>query len=68
MLELVIAACLIDAPSQCRDVYLNFEADNATPMQCAFYGQIEMAKWLGEHPRYRITKWRCGPAGQTAKL
>lgn len=25
MIELVVAVCLIDQPSQCKDVYLNFE-------------------------------------------
>ncbi len=67
MLELVVAVCLIGQPSQCKDVVLNFEADNATPMQCALYGQAEMAKWLAEHPNYRIMKWRCGAAGAFAK-
>ena len=67
MLELVVAVCLIKQPSQCKDVVLNFEADNATPMQCALYGQAEMAKWLPGRPRYRIMKRRCGVAGAFSK-
>jgi hypothetical protein len=27
-----------------------------------------MAKWIGEHPNWVIQKWRCGIAGQFAKL
>jgi len=68
MIELVVAVCLIDQPSQCKDVYLNFEADHVTPQQCMMYGQVEMAKWVGEHPNYVIKKWRFGIAGQMAKI
>lgn len=68
MIELIVAVCMIDQPSQCRDVYLNFEGDALTPQQCMMNGQQEMAKWLDDHPNYVIKKWRCGIAGQTAKL
>ncbi len=68
MIELVFAACLIDRPAQCKDVYLNFEGAGATPQQCMMSGQMEMARWVGEHPNWRIKKWRCGAAGQTAKI
>lgn len=68
MIELVFAVCMIDQPSQCKDVYLNFAANSVTPQQCMMNGQIEMAKWLGEHPNWRIAKWRCGVAGQVAKI
>lgn len=68
MIELVVAVCMIDHPSECKDVNLNFEADNVTPMQCMMNGQVEMAKWIGEHPNWVIKKWRCGVAGQMAKI
>lgn len=68
MIELVVAVCMIDQPSQCKDVYLNFEAASATPQQCMMDGQMEMAKWVEEHPNYRIMKWRCGVAGAMAKI
>ena len=79
MIELVVAVCLIDQPSQCKDVYLNFESPgmsegtmsqgaSVTPQQCMMNGQMEMAKWIGEHPNWQIKKWRCGIAGQMAKI
>jgi len=80
MIELVVAVCLIDQPSQCKDVYLNFEGPgiseganisqgaSVTPQQCMMNGQMEMAKWIGEHPNWQIKKWRCGIAGQMAKI
>lgn len=68
MLELMMTVCLLANANECRDVRLNFDADNATPMQCMSYGQIEMAKWIEEHPAFRIKQWRCGQARQTAKI
>lgn len=68
VLELLMKVCLLSEPTSCHDVTLVFEADNATPMQCAFVGQVEMAKWAVEHPGYTIRKWRCAPAGQVAKI
>jgi hypothetical protein len=68
MIEVVAAVCLLDTPSRCKDVTLNFEGDGVTPQQCMMMGQIEMAKWIGEHPQWVIRKWRCGIAGQVAKL
>jgi hypothetical protein len=49
-------------------VTLNFEGESVNAQQCMMNGQIEMAKWVGEHPNWVIRKWRCGIAGQFAKL
>lgn len=68
MIELAMLVCLADQPSQCKDVLLNFEGDSVTPQQCMMSGQMEMAKWIGEHPNWQIKKWRCGIAGQIAKI
>lgn len=68
MIELVVAVCMIDRPSRCKDVTLNFEGDSVTPQQCMMNGQMEMAKWAGDNPNWVIKKWRCGVAGQFAKL
>ena len=68
MIELVFAVCMIDQPSRCKDVHLNFEAENVTPRSCMMNGQFAMAEWVGEHPNWTISKWSCGIAGQVAKL
>jgi hypothetical protein len=68
MIELVIAVCMIDKPSHCKDVTLNFEGESISAAQCMSNGQIEMAKWIGEHPNWVITKWHCGIACQFAKI
>lgn len=68
MIELVFAVCMIDQPSRCKDVHLNFEAGNVTPRACMTNGQFAIAEWAGEHPNWTIQKWSCGLAGQVAKL
>jgi hypothetical protein len=68
MIELVVAVCLVDEPKRCKDVTLNFEGTSVSAGECMTTGQIEMAKWIGEHPNWVIQKWRCGTAGRTADL
>ena len=68
MLEVIAMVCALDAPEKCKDVHLNFDADQMTGYQCLFYGQSELAKWTEDHPKWRIARWSCVPAGQVAKL
>lgn len=68
MIELVVAVCMIDQPTRCKDVTLNFEGETVSANECMTSGQIEMAKWAGEHPNWVIQKWHCGRAGEFAKL
>lgn len=67
MLELVAVACLISSPTQCKDVALNYSAESLTPMQCLMQAQVELAKWAGEHPNWKIERYSCRPAGLIAK-
>jgi hypothetical protein len=68
MIELLATVCLISSPSQCKDVQLSFAADGITAHQCMMSGQVELAKWVEGHPKWRIDRWTCRPAGQVAKI
>jgi hypothetical protein len=68
MIELVVAVCMVDQPTRCRDVTLNFEGESVTAQQCENNSQLAMAQWIGEHPNWVIQKWSCAVAGQVAKL
>jgi hypothetical protein len=61
MIHIFMSVCLLSSPAECREVTLNYETDAAsvTPQQCMMYGQMEMAKWIVDHPGYRIVKWKC---------
>lgn len=68
MIELVLSVCFVADPARCKDVRLTYMAEAATPQQCMFYGQSEMAKWAEGNPNWRIEKWKCGEARQMAKI
>lgn len=68
MIELVFAVCMIDQPSRCKDVHLNFDEQQVSAAQCTMNGQVAMAQWIGENPNWTIKKWHCGLAGQVAKI
>jgi hypothetical protein len=68
VIELAASICMISSPLNCRDLTLNFEADNVTPMACMMNGQIALSQWTNDHPNWRVEKFSCRPAGQVAKL
>ncbi len=68
MIELVLSVCFVADPARCKDVHLTYMEGNATPHQCVFYGQSEIAKWSEGNPNWRIEKWKCGAAKQVAKI
>ncbi len=68
MIELLASVCLITSPGHCKDVHLTYTADSVTPRQCMMFGQSELAKWNEAHPKYRVDKWRCQPAGRVANI
>ena len=60
MIGLVISACLFFDPGRCKDFTMSFLEDQpATPFQCAFYGQIEIAKWQESNPNWVVNDWKC---------
>jgi hypothetical protein len=67
MIELVLLACLVDNPASCRDVGVVYSGENLTPMQCIMQAPPQMARWVGEHPGWKIMKWTCRRAGRCAK-
>jgi hypothetical protein len=65
MLEIIGVFCT--AIGVCQDVQLNLVEKETTPHQCMFNGQLEMAKWLKEHPGYTPKRLTCQRAGRYAK-
>ncbi|MEJ1160035.1 hypothetical protein [Prosthecomicrobium sp. N25] len=64
MIELIVTACLAANPAECRDIRLGSVEGIVDQIQCRKMGQIESARWIGEHPGYVIKMWRCGPPKQ----
>jgi hypothetical protein len=57
---LTFLACLAGhAGAQCRDVEIVWDG---TPFQCILFGQVEIARWIREHPEFVATRgYRCQP-------
>ncbi len=47
-----------NAPDTCESRRLPLDVPDARA--CLHVAQPQLARWVGEHPRYRITRWRCG--------
>jgi hypothetical protein len=67
MIELLLAVCLIDEPSACKDVSLTFDPESVSLLQCVMGAQPQLAEWSEAHPKWRIAHWSCGIAGKLAK-
>jgi hypothetical protein len=69
--QIVLSVCMLTAPAQCKDVYLQiaseFGASLQVPFNCVKQGQIHGQKWIEQHPSWRIERWKCPPA-QTKEL
>ena len=55
---LTLIVCLARQPASCERRML--DAPFPTPVACLMAGQTEAARWLADHPAYRLDSWRCG--------
>lgn len=58
MIELVLVYCLSNEPDRCverREV----REEVGSPIECALKAQTTGQHYVIEHPRYRLSGWRC---------
>lgn len=55
---LYFTACMTNAPDTCESRRLALDVVDAR--ECVHIAQPQLAQWVGTHPDYRITGWRCG--------
>ncbi len=58
IVDLILAVCLIREPASCREEHLYFESHGSLT-HCMAEAIPTMAKWAGEHPQWRITRFHC---------
>lgn len=60
LLMLTFLACVGSGPqAPCQTIEIAWDGPSAS---CPFMGQLEAARWLGEHPGYRLRGgYRCLP-------
>lgn len=64
MISLVFSVCLIEQPGICKDVVNTYDAPGLTIPHCMNGAQRELAKWIGDHPQWRIERWKCVDASK----
>jgi hypothetical protein len=57
-IELVVTVCAISQPNLCEDKHFQLDFDGS-PAQCAQQAQPYIAEWIGEHPKWLVSRWRC---------
>jgi len=63
-MELILSICLIASPGTCREepVSVGFERPPA-PFQCMMDAPVRIAEWSENHPKWKVTRWRCSAPG-----
>lgn len=56
--DLILLACTLALPSSCREYHVVFETAGSL-QSCTMQAQPYLARWVGEHPAYRIVRWHC---------
>lgn len=66
MIAIILSACLIADPNQCKDFKIPLDAstDGMDPQSCAMLAPPYFAQWASEHPAWQVRRWKCQPAGQ----
>lgn len=63
-MEIVLVVCLLTDPGKCKEEHLPDVVQTQNPASCAVASVPHMARWMGDHPAYRLVSWRCTPAGE----
>lgn len=64
MMAIVLSACLVADPGQCKDFKIPLDvAEDMDSTQCAMLAPPYFAQWSEEHPAWQVRRWRCQPAG-----
>jgi len=62
MLSIILSACLVSDPQQCRDFKIPLDV-NMDAQHCTMAAPPYFAKWAEEHPQWQIKRWKCQPTG-----
>ncbi len=57
MISLILVVCLSATPDVCKEERPPIEI--TSPMVCLIQGQQIASQWLEDHPKWRLSAWRC---------
>ena len=61
MMTIILSACLVADPNQCKDFRLPLDVDMDST-HCAMSAPPYFAKWMDDHPAWQVVRWTCVPA------
>jgi hypothetical protein len=56
MTALVLVFCLQSSPNSCVE---QRPLEDMAPLACIVRAQAYAANWLSDHPKWRLSRWRC---------
>ena len=62
LVELVMTVCLAGSGAQCHKEHLLLKSGGSV-YHCLMRSPVHIARWSETHPSWRVTRWRCVPAG-----
>jgi hypothetical protein len=61
--ELVLIICLMSRGDTCEERHLSVALEPVAETVCMTKAIPYLAQWAGEHPQWKIKRWRCTVAG-----
>lgn len=58
-MELIIIACLLNAPSDCREHRLRLTLEGGDAGQCMYSSPPRVARWQTMNRKWKIDRWYC---------
>jgi hypothetical protein len=56
--DLILLACSLVNPTACHEYHMMFQSAGSL-QACTMQAQPYLAQWVGEHPAFRVARWRC---------
>ena len=57
-IDLIVTVCAVLSPATCEETHLVFSYSGSL-QQCARAAPPYIARWVGEHPKWNVVRWRC---------
>jgi hypothetical protein len=58
LVDLILLACSLTDVTSCHEYHILFQSAGSLEA-CTIRAQPYLAQWVGEHPNFRVTRWRC---------
>ena len=58
-MELIVVACLIANPGECREHRLRLTLEGGDPAQCMYASPPKIARWQAMHRDWDVKRWYC---------